>query len=917
MAVFTSAATIGAAVAGFFGATGAWAVGTTFATVAIGFATQAALGLALNALTPKPSSSASSRGYQVTQRGTALDHQVIYGRMRTAGVVVHDEVTDDNKYLHRVIAFAGHEVEEFEEFWINGEKVTINSSGLVTASPWNSKVKIRLRRGESDQLAEPDLVAASGAGWSNNHRLRGIAYLYVRLEFDPDVFPNGVPEIQATIKGKKVYDPRETSHDPDDESTWEWSDNSALCLSDYITSGYGLNEPRGNVDDGLVVTAANVCDEVVGSSKRYTCNGAFVTSVSPYNQLNDLLTSMGGLLWYAQGKWRMKPAYWVAPTLTFTEDDLRSSIAVQTRHSRRDNFNTVRGTFRGEESDWQVTDYPEYTNAAFVTADGGDESVADITLPFTDTAKEARRIARIALERNRQQLTVQASFGLRAFQVQVGDVINLSLERFGWDQKTFEVASWTFGLTDNQDLQVQMVLREISANVFDEVDDGIIYERDNTNLPSPFINVAPQNLVVSDGGFTTDDGTYVNSFIVDWDPPTDAFIDYYVLEWRKQGESVFKSVNLKTTDYQIAPVTDGITYDIRVKTINSLGVSGPYTTTTATVGGDNVAPAAPTAISATGGFRYITIDWDNPTDKDLSYVEVYENTSNSTSGASLVGEISGDQFVRTNLGINVTRWYFLKAVDYSGNKSSFTAGVSGTTTFLDDDDYENGIRSLFEDQGLYAIEDVATLPASGTLNRKVFNRADGILYEWDGSTWVKVIAEPDSFVASDKIFANTITGGLLATSGIITNTAQINNALITNAKIANLAVDTIKIADQAVSITSYYKPADQSTTSGSTTFIFDQTVNMPNAGSLAVVAMIQMFGTVDSTSRTEYDLQISGETQDARFATKEVAVAPATLSGKKDVSAGNHTISSAVYFENYAAGTKEARVRFLVIRTFK
>jgi hypothetical protein len=31
-----------------------------------------------------------------------------------------------------------------------------------------------------------------------------------------------------------------------------------------------------------------------------------------------------------------------------------------------------------------------------------------------------------------------------------------------------------------------MTLREISESVFDEVDDGIVYERDNTTLLSPF-----------------------------------------------------------------------------------------------------------------------------------------------------------------------------------------------------------------------------------------------------------------------------------------------------------------------------------------------------------------------------------------------------------------------------------------------
>ena len=210
---------------------------------------------------------------------------------------------------------------------------------------------------------------------------------------------------------------------------------------------------------------------------------------------------------YGQGKWRMKPAHFVDPEITFTMDDVRSSIQVGTRHSRRDNFNTVKGTFRGPDTDYQPTDYAEVTNQAFRDADNGQISTYDLDLPFTDSFDIARRIALITLERNRQQLTVQASFGMKAFQTQVGDVVRLTMPRFGWTNKEFEVMQWTFGLQDGNDLQVQLVLREISESVFDDISDGVVYERDNTTLLSPFevpaVAIAPANqygvcLVVSE-----------------------------------------------------------------------------------------------------------------------------------------------------------------------------------------------------------------------------------------------------------------------------------------------------------------------------------------------------------------------------------------------------------------------------------
>ena len=148
--------------------------------------------------------------------------------------------------------------------------------------------------------------------------------------------------------------------------------------------------------------------------------------MQPVDVIQDLLTTMGGTLWYGQGKWRMKAAVWSNPTLTLDEDDLRSEVSIATRHSGRDNFNVIRGTWRGEDSDWQITDFPEYKVAQAITDDGGFENVQDMELAFTTTVNEAQRIARINYERNREQLTVTATFGLRAFQCQVGDFIQFN-----------------------------------------------------------------------------------------------------------------------------------------------------------------------------------------------------------------------------------------------------------------------------------------------------------------------------------------------------------------------------------------------------------------------------------------------------------------------------------------------------------
>ena len=348
----------------------------------------------LGALAPKPTISGSNRGYQTNAIGPAQDHSIVYGRMKVGGAIVFDEGTGtNNKFLHRIIAVAGHEIQSFDEFYINDEEVTLNSDGFVIApskyvketttqvyvgqvngvsnyapvTTYDYVIRIKTHNGSADQVADTDLVSESDSKWTSQHRLRGIAYMYARLTFDADIFPNGIPVITAVVSGKKVYDPR--------TGTTAHSDNPALCLRDYLTSKYGLAEETINIDDTLISTAANICDQTNtnAGTARYTCNGAFTTASTPYDMISELLKSMGGTLWYAQGKWRVKPAYWTDTVMDLNEDDLRSGISVSTRHSRRDNFNVIKGTFRGEESNWQVTDYPQVTDNAYLVADGGQE----------------------------------------------------------------------------------------------------------------------------------------------------------------------------------------------------------------------------------------------------------------------------------------------------------------------------------------------------------------------------------------------------------------------------------------------------------------------------------------------------------------------------------------------------------------
>ena len=68
---------------------------------------------------------------------------------------------------------------------------------------------VNVHTGADDQ-AYDNLLTGANAGWTSTHRLRGVAYVAIKLKWDADVF-SGVPEITALVNGRKVYDPRKDS----------------------------------------------------------------------------------------------------------------------------------------------------------------------------------------------------------------------------------------------------------------------------------------------------------------------------------------------------------------------------------------------------------------------------------------------------------------------------------------------------------------------------------------------------------------------------------------------------------------------------------------------------------------------------------------------------------------------------------
>ncbi len=673
----------------FFGATGL----TAFAGY---FAVGAGLSMVSRALAPKPNIGAQMRGITQTTREPASSRKTIYGRMRVGGQVVFiSHSGDDNKFLNMAIVFATHEIQAYDEIWFNDNKVWDTTNGFI--DDWGTYVTIDRKFGTSGQAASTQLTGANVL-WTANHKLSGIAYIAFKLEWNANKFPQGVPNITAVIRGKKVYDPRDQSIG--------YSQNPALCLRDYmLDQSYGLGEVAANINNQSVIDAANLCEEQVtldagGTQDRYQCNGVIDTANQIKANIEQLLASMGGRLTYSGGEYFVDGAEYKAPTLTFTESDIVSDIQTQTKQSRRGIYNGVKGIFVSEEKNFKVLDYPAQISSTYETEDG-DPIYLDMALPCVTNNTQAQRLAKIALLKSRQQVVMTMTTNLKGLRIKVGDTIQVTNDRLNYSSKVFEVIDYSLAITDGA-LGVNLSCIETASAIYDWTtsdEEDFLSGGELTLYDGRTVNN-----VTSVGhtpiGLKGPDGKLITSVDLAWTAPTDAFIEFYIVTVEKDSDGNVFEYQTREPRLRVPELTIGSAYEFIVKAENLVGVRSTGTTlNVASLAGDTTAPSAPTSTSATGGVRQITAEWTNPTDDDFKHVEVYIADSNSIPG-SPHGVVNGEEFVYTlasNETSATTKYFWLKSVDYTGNKSAATASFNATSVVANTTDVTDDITDKVDE----------------------------------------------------------------------------------------------------------------------------------------------------------------------------------------------------------------------------
>ena len=656
-------------------------------------------------------------GVLLNKQSNDANIPVIYGERLVGGTRVFIETSGtDNTYLYVALILCEGEINSIEEIRVNDQTVTFdgaltdNVQRNVASSDSNFyKADPNEENGsaESTIIVEPHFgtdgqssssLLSTLSSWGSNHKLSGICYLAFRFKWNQDVY-SGIPKIQAKIKGKKVvaYNSSLVAQTP------AHSSNPAWCLLDYLTnSRYGKGLTTSEINLQSFYDASQVCETQVtpysgGSDINiFDTNAVIDTSKKLLENVRELLKGCRGYLPYTQGKYNLIIETTGSASITITEDDIIGGYNLQTP-AKNEKYNRVIVSYVNPDRNFQVDEvqYPPIDDSGLPSADRHATMKADdggfllegrfeFGKVITNTY-QAEEMAEVILRRTRDSLRLSINVAFSAYDLAIGDIVNVTHSSIGFSAKPFRVLSIKF----NPDYTLGLDLVEHQNAHYTWATKTQATAVPTTNLPNPNNIQPPASVTLSDEMIEYADGVVITRLNIIIGASTDKFVQYYQVEAKQSTESNFKIISNGTQlRHELLNVVDDATYNVRVKAINSLGVSSTYTSASRKIIGATETPNDVTDLSVSlVGSNQMELSWTPVSDLDISWYEVrYQDVqsgalwNDSTPLAKVVRRKSNSLTVNAQTGS-----FLIKAVDKLGNASAeasiVTTNISGLQQF--------------------------------------------------------------------------------------------------------------------------------------------------------------------------------------------------------------------------------------------
>jgi len=656
------------------------------------------------------------KGILINKQSNDSNIPVIYGERLTGGVRVFMETSGtDNTYLYMAIVMSEGEINDITEIRVDEKPVTwsgdladnvqrtvaSSDSNFFKADPSEengsaqSTITVEPHYGTDGQSASSLLSTLSS--WGSNHKLSGLCYLAIRFQWNSDAF-TGIPKVQAKIQGKKVvaYNSSLVAQ------TSAYSTNPAWCLLDYLTdTRYGKGLSISEIDLQSFYDASQICETQVtpysGASdiNIFDTNTAVDTSRPIIDNVREFLKGCRGYLPYNAGKYNLIIETTGSASITLTEDNIIGGYSLSTP-TKNDRYNRVIVGFVDPDRNFQVNEvqWPPIDDsglpsadrhATMKTEDGGFLLEGRFNFTTLTSKYQAEEMAEVILRRSREALSLGISVDFNGYDLAIGDIVNITHSSIGFSAKPFRV----LGITFNQDLTVGLSLVEYQSAHYTWATKSQVATVPTTNLPNPFTIQAPASITLSDEMIEYADGVVLTRLNIQIGASTDKFVQYYQVEAKQSTETNFKIISNGTQlRHELLNAVDDATYNVRVKAINSFGVSSAYITASRKIVGATEIPQDVDDLSISMvGSNQMELSWTPVIDLDISWYEIrYQDVQ---SGATWNGSTPLAKVVRrksNSLVVNAqTGSFLIKAVDKLGNASAeasiVTTNISGLQNF--------------------------------------------------------------------------------------------------------------------------------------------------------------------------------------------------------------------------------------------
>lgn len=591
-------------------------------------------------------------GHLVNSRSISQAIPIIYGTMRVGGNQVYANTSGvDNKFLHVVQTLCEGEIDSVTTVYLDDKD--------LTDSFYSGVASHEVATGTLSQSVNATLKSAVPA-W--NDAMIGTAYIYLTLTFDQNKFQN-IPPITALVKGKKLFDPR--------DSSTAYSENPALVIYDLLNNAdYGMGFGVSLLDLQSFIDAANFCD-----TNNLTFNGVLRNQENALDIIEKCLLNFRGHIVYTDGLYKLRIYNFDAPVMSIGQNDVIDGTFNFTLPEFANMPNKLKVKYIDTGENYIVSEFDFAIDT--VTSDDGIERINELNLIGTASYQQAVDLATYYYERERLNVSYNAVIVSKGLALEPGDITTMTHDLPAWTDHLIRILDITYN--ENQTAMITFV--EEVATLYDSKLNALSHTvfsgafRDPSDITTVSgISISEETVYESPSNYETRI-TYTR-ILVTITKPSDPFWDHAEAFVSIDGGATYKHWTDTTDKFYIDPAEEELTYFIKIISVNLNGVREDIDTVAATtyqVVGSGLAPPDVTNFTVNTTADTVNLHWTAVTDIDLIGYEIRDGSDwgnaivvafNKTVTYALVGLIPG------------SHTFLIKAKDSRGNYSANAASVS-------------------------------------------------------------------------------------------------------------------------------------------------------------------------------------------------------------------------------------------------